>query len=68
MGLLHKDFIFDMDGGKMLDVRYGVVPAAVAESVNAIEQLDVLRALRRKSAVVQSLEEFKTALAQAIEK
>ena len=50
-----------------LEARFGTVPAAAAESVNAIEQLVVLRALRRKSAVVQSLEEFKTALAQAID-
>jgi hypothetical protein len=49
----------------ILEVRFGVVPAAVAESVNAIEQLAVLRALRRKSAVVQTLDEFKSALAQA---
>ena len=49
----------------ILEVRFGVVPAAVAESVNAIEQLAVLRALRRKSAVVQTLDEFKAALAQA---
>jgi hypothetical protein len=45
-----------------LEVRFGVVPAAIAESVNAIEQLAALRALRRKSAVVQTLDEFKTAL------
>ena len=57
-----RESIFDN-----LEVRFGVVPTGVAKIVNTIEQLAVLKALRRKSAIVQSLDEFKTAIAQAIE-
>jgi hypothetical protein len=47
-----------------LEVRFGLVPTAVADSVNTLDQLPVLKALRRKSAVVLTLDEFKNALAQ----
>jgi hypothetical protein len=50
-----------------LEVRFGLVPSAVADNVNTLDQLVVLKALRRKSAVVQTLDEFKNALAQAVE-
>ena len=55
-----RDAILDI-----VEVRFGAVPASIGQILNTIEQLAVLKALHRKSAVVHTLDEFQTVLAQA---
>jgi hypothetical protein len=54
-----REAIFDN-----LEVRFGSVPGSIAAIVSGISELPVLKALHRKSAAVQSLDEFKATLAK----
>jgi hypothetical protein len=50
-----------------LEIRFNVVPESIAASIRSIENLDILRILRRNSLKVSSLEEMKILLRQVKE-
>jgi predicted transposase YdaD len=50
-----------------LEIRFNVVPESIAKSIRSIENLDILRILRRNSLKVSSLEEMKILLRQVKE-
>ena len=49
---------------EILEIRFNVVPESIAKYIQSIENLDILRILRRNSLKVSSLEEMKILLKQ----
>ena len=47
---------------EILEVRFGEVPARIAEEIERIEEIDSLSGLHRKALLVPSLEDFEAAL------
>jgi len=49
---------------EILEIRFNVAPESIAKYIQSIENLDILRILRRNSLKVSSLEEMKILLKQ----
>jgi hypothetical protein len=50
-----------------LEARFDVVPESITKEIRGIEELGVLKALRRSSVKVAGLDEFRTLLKRAKE-
>jgi hypothetical protein len=51
---------------EILEARFEVVPRSIAEIINGVDDLSILKMLHKKSATVESLDDFRRVLEKAL--